>query len=79
MAAVTSERWHTGRTGAALALASAARVRSVDDPHLTRWLKPLARLDAAPMLFPAVERHCSSFSQWWTRATRGSQQAGELL
>jgi hypothetical protein len=26
-----------------------------------------------------VERHCSSFSQWWTRATRGLQQAGELL
>jgi deoxyribodipyrimidine photo-lyase len=79
MAKVTSERWHTGTAEAALALAGAARVRSVDDPHLTRWLKPLARLDAAPMLFPAVERHCSSFSQWWTRATRGLQQAGELL
>jgi deoxyribodipyrimidine photo-lyase len=36
-------------------------------------------LDAAPALFPPVERRCSSFSQWWTRATRGVQQAGELL
>jgi deoxyribodipyrimidine photo-lyase len=79
MAAVTTERWHTGTADAAAALAGAASVRSVDDPHLTRWLKPLARLDAAPVLFPAVERHCSSFSQWWTRATRGLQQAGELL
>ncbi len=79
MAAVTTERWHTGSAEAALALGGAARVRSVDDPHLTRWLQRLARLDAAPMLFPAVERHCSSFSQWWTRATRGLQQAGELL
>jgi deoxyribodipyrimidine photo-lyase len=36
-------------------------------------------LDAAPTLFPQVERRCSSFSQWWTRATRGLQRAGELL
>jgi hypothetical protein len=26
-----------------------------------------------------VPRPCGSFSQWWTRATRGLQQAGELL
>ncbi|MEY3271953.1 MAG: hypothetical protein RLZZ341_854, partial [Pseudomonadota bacterium] len=28
---------------------------------------------------PPVPRPCGSFSQWWTRATRGLQQAGELL
>ena len=56
-----------------------ARVRSTADPHLSRWLQPIAHLSAAPMLFPAVERHCTSFSQWWTRATRGLKHAEELL
>ena len=79
MAAVAPERWHATREQAAAALAGAARVRTVDDPHLTRWLKTIARLDAAPTLFPLVERRCSSFSQWWTRATRGLNRAGELL
>jgi deoxyribodipyrimidine photo-lyase len=79
MANVASERWFCSSAQAATALAGAARVRSVDDPHLTRWLKRLARLDVAPTLFPLVERRCSSFSQWWTRATRGVQRAGELL
>jgi deoxyribodipyrimidine photo-lyase len=79
MAAVAPERWCCSTNEAAAALQGAARVRTVDDPHLTRWLKRLARLDAAPTLFPLVERRCSSFSQWWTRATRGLQRAGELL
>jgi deoxyribodipyrimidine photo-lyase len=79
MSAVAGERWHCTAAQAATALAGAARVRTVDDPHLTHWLGRLARLDAAPALVPPVERRCSSFSQWWTRATRGVQQAGELL
>lgn len=79
MAAVASERWHVGAAGLANALPGAARVRSVDDPHLTRWLQPAARLDAAPALFPPVDRRCESFSQWWTRATRGLDRAAELL
>jgi deoxyribodipyrimidine photo-lyase len=79
MAAVASDRWFCTAEQAAAVLAGAGHVRSVDDPHLTRWLKRLARLDAAPTLFPLVERRCGSFSQWWTRATRGLQRAGELL
>jgi deoxyribodipyrimidine photo-lyase len=79
MAALAPERWFASAEQAGAALAGAASVRSVDDPHLTRWLKRLARLDAAPTLFPLVERRCSSFSPWWTRATRGLQRAGELL
>jgi len=55
------------------------RVRAVDDPHLPAGFRPLLQLDAAPTLFPPVPRPCGSFSQWWTRATRGLQQAGELL
>ncbi len=79
MRAVAPRRWFVDSAGLAQALAGAALVRSVDDPHLTRWLQPVARLDAAPSLFPNVERRCESFSQWWTRATHGLNCAEELL
>jgi deoxyribodipyrimidine photo-lyase len=79
MAAVTTERWHVSAAALGHALAGAASVRSVSDPHISQHLKALARLDQAPALFGAVERHCSSFSQWWTRATRGLQHAQDLL
>lgn len=68
-----------GATGLANALAGEVRVRSVSDPHIARWLAPLADLDAAPTLFPDVDRRCTSFSQWWTRATRGLHDARELM
>ena len=79
MTAVTPMRWLVDSAGLAAAVAGAARVRSVDDPHLTRWLQRVARLDAAPTLFPPVARRCESFSQWWTRATRGLRRAEDLL
>jgi deoxyribodipyrimidine photo-lyase len=79
MAAVAGERWHLDADGLAAALAGAARVRAVDDPHLRRWLGRVAQLDAAPTLFPPVAQRCTSFSQWWTRATRGLHGAEELL
>lgn len=79
MAAVAPQRWWVDAAGLATALAGAALVRSVDDPHIRRWLKPVAQLDAAPALFPPVERPCTSFSQWWSRATRGLRRAEELL
>jgi len=79
LSAVTSQRWFVDAAGLARALAGARSVRSAQDPHLTRWIPGLARWDPAPHLFPPVERHCSSFSQWWTRATRGRLQAQDLL
>ncbi|MFN5157312.1 MAG: FAD-binding domain-containing protein [Betaproteobacteria bacterium] len=79
MAAVAPQRWFASAGQAAAGLASAARVRSVDDPPQPAGFRPLLELDAAPSLFPPVPRPCGSFSQWWTRATRGLQQAGELL
>lgn len=79
MAAVAQQRWSIDAAGLAAVLAGAASVRSMDDPHLTRWLKPVAQLDAVPTLFPLVERRCSSFSQWWTLATSGLSRADELL
>jgi deoxyribodipyrimidine photo-lyase len=79
MAAVAPQRWYVDSAGLAQALAGAAQLRSVADPHLGGWLPPRLRLDPAPTLFPPVARRCDSFSQWWTRATRGVRQASELL
>lgn len=79
MAAIAGERWLVNAQDLSRLLAGAAQVRSVDDPHITSWLQPLAQLDAAPALFPQVDRPCSSFSQWWTRATRGLTDARALL
>ncbi len=79
MATVAKQRWLVDAEGLSNALAGAARVRSVTDPHITRWLAPLARLDPAPALFPLVEKRCMSFAQWWTRATRNLHDARELL
>ncbi len=79
MAAVTAQRWCIDAAGLATALAGAARVRSIEEPHIQEWLKPLAHLDAAATLFPCVERRCTSFSQWWSRATRGLRTAEALL
>ncbi len=79
MAAATPRRWWVDAATLAKLLAGATGVRSVDDPHIARWLRPLASLDPAPALFPPVERPCTSFSQWWTRASRGLRHASELL
>jgi deoxyribodipyrimidine photo-lyase len=79
MAEVTSRRWWVAAEDLQRALQGAASVHSVDDPHLRPWLPAVAQCAPTPMLFPPVERPCSSFSQWWTRATRGRRQAQELL
>lgn len=79
MAAQTELRWFTDSASLASALQGATQVRSVADPHLTHWLQPLAQLDPAPALFAPVARRCTSFSQWWTRTTRGLHHAQELL
>jgi deoxyribodipyrimidine photo-lyase len=51
------------------ALQGASAVHGTQDPHLAPWLRawPLA---PKPRLFPAIERPCTSFSQWWHRTTR---------
>ena len=79
MGEVCAQRWFIDAPGLATALGGAVRVRSVADPHIARCLEPFVQLDPAPALFPGVDRRCQSFSQWWTRATRGLQQAAELL
>lgn len=79
MAAITPERWLVDAAALPGLLADATQVRTEDDPHISRWLAPVAQIDTAPTLFPLVDRPCQSFSQWWTRAARGLREAGELL
>lgn len=79
MARVAPRRCFMRARDLAAALSGAERVRTVHDPHLSHYLDTFTRMDPAPALFPPVERPCGSFSQWWTRATRGLREARELM
>ena len=79
MAELAALRWQGDAAALSAALKGAAQVRSVDEPHLAPWLAQMAVCEAAIKLFPAVDRRCDSFSQWWTRASRGFASASDLL
>ena len=79
MAELAGMRWHGDAAAIGAALKGARRVRSIDEPHLAPWLARWAECEAAPALFPAVDRRCDSFSQWWARASRGLDSAADLL
>ena len=79
MAELAEKRWHGDAAAIGAALKDARSVRSSDEPHMSPWLARWAECVAAPALFPAVERRCDSFSQWWTRASRGLHTAADLL
>jgi len=79
MAALAAERWHGEVAAIGAALQGARSVRSIAEPHLAPWLARWAECEAAPALFPPVDRRCDSFSQWWARATRGLDSAADLL
>ena len=70
MAELATLRWHGDASTMGAALQRARRVRTVDEPHLHPWLPQWAECVSVPTLFPAVEKPCDSFSQWWTRASR---------
>jgi len=57
---------------------AAAQAR-IAESHLASWLPRWATCEAEPALFPPVDRRCDSFSQWWTRTSRGLQTAADLL
>jgi deoxyribodipyrimidine photo-lyase len=71
--------WHGDAAAIATALQGARSVRSIHEPHLAPWLGAFAECRSAPALFASVDRRCDSFSQWWTRVTRGLTSAAELL
>ena len=79
MAALAARRWYGDAAAIGTALAGARSVRSLAEPHLASWLPRLATCEAAPALFPPVDRRCDSFSQWWARTTRGLRSAADLL
>ncbi len=79
MAALAPVQWHGSAGQVSEALAGARQARSVDEPHLAPWLPRIAQCDAAPTLFAPVTRRCDSFSQWWTRVSKGLESADELL
>lgn len=79
MAELAAPRWQGEAAAIGEALKGARRVRSIAEPHLAPWLARWARCEAAPALFPPVDRRCDSFSQWWARTSRGLNSAADLL
>ena len=79
MAELATKRWRGDAAAIGDALKGARSVRSVDEPHLAPWLAKWAECEAAPALFARVDRRCDSFSQWWTRVSRGLNSAADLL
>jgi deoxyribodipyrimidine photo-lyase len=79
MAELAAQRWYGDAASVGSALAGARHVRCIDEPHLAPWLARWAECQAAPALFPPVERRCDSFSQWWSLASRSLHSATDLL
>ncbi|MDZ7919175.1 FAD-binding domain-containing protein [Rhodoferax sp.] len=79
MAQLAPVCWHADAATIGQALRGASQVGFVAEPHLMPWLKPWVRGSQGPALFPAVGQPCTSFSQWWSRSTRGIANATELL
>jgi deoxyribodipyrimidine photo-lyase len=79
MAEIATERWHGDAVAIGQALKAARSVRSIAEPHLDAWQPAWASCQAAPALFGRVDRRCDSFSQWWSRASRGHDTAADLL
>jgi hypothetical protein len=70
--------WFDDDAAITAALDGARTVQAIDDPHLHDALACWALLRPVPRLFGRVEPVCRSFSQWWTRATRGLDRVGDL-
>ena len=78
MAQLTSQHWFGDARAVGVALKAARRVRCIEEPHLAPWLTGWAECEAAPALFPTIDRRCDSFSQWWKRASRGLTSTTDL-
>ena len=78
MAELTPLRWHADRQSLTQALAGARSVQTLADPHVSALLPPQVVQREAANLFPEVRMHCTSFSAWWNRTTRGVKTLGDL-
>ena len=79
MAELTARRCYADTRTLQSLLAQARQVQAWAEPHLQPWLGQLAHTIEPEPLFAPQPRRCDSFSQWWTRSTRGLQRADELL
>ncbi|MFN3303401.1 MAG: FAD-binding domain-containing protein [Roseateles sp.] len=70
MALSGGSAWVGSAAQLAAVLAPAARVRTLADPHIGRWLPPQVQARPVPQQFPAVAPVCASFSRWWSRVQR---------
>jgi deoxyribodipyrimidine photo-lyase len=78
MAALTTVRWHADRHTLTQALAGARSVQTLADPHVSALLPPQVVQRQPLHLFSDVSMHCTSFSAWWNRTTRGVTALGDL-
>ena len=72
------ETQQPGQETLAQALAGARSVQTLADPHVGPLLPPQVVQREAAHLFPAVRMHCTSFSAWWNRTTRGMKTLNDL-
>ncbi|MDH4051448.1 MAG: hypothetical protein OEU93_07690 [Rubrivivax sp.] len=79
MAELAAECWYGDAAAVGAGLQGARSVRSIDELHLAPWLARWAECEAAPALFPPVDRQCDAFSPWWARVSRGLDSAEALL
>lgn len=79
MVELTSLHWHGDAGAIGAALKTARNVRCIDEPHLAPWLTDWATCEAAPALFPSIDRRCDSFSKWRKHASRELNPAAGLL
>lgn len=79
MAELAPQRWHGDARSIGQALTAAARVRSIDEPHLAPWLPRWAECAPPPTLFPDLDYRFNSFSPWWARVSRGLRSIDDLL
>lgn len=78
MAELTSIRWHADRHTLIQALANARSVQTWADPHVNTLLPKLVAQRQPRNLFSDVGMHCTSFSAWWNRTTRGARRLNDL-
>lgn len=70
--------WWGSAHGLVQALSAAQVLHGVHSPHLSPAFDAL-NLSAPPLLLQWPQSRCASFSQFWTRATKGLKQADELV
>ncbi len=78
MAALADHLWWADAADLRATLATARSVRGVANPHFA-GLDGVVQWDADPALFADPPQRCASFSQYWSRVSRGVETLDDLL